>query len=145
MKAVTLFAVVLLLLSAVVRAQPPAEIQQVCVPPLAAFDALLHRDLLAYFRSSGAPTATGVTYQILGRDPPAQFGVVCPKYYLWARVSSGSAQIAEGAVRVTTVEGNRFEVTAFMSKSAIQAAPTDVGSVFPATLVPAILSLAGVR
>ncbi len=90
MKAVALFVVVLLLLSAVVRAQPPAEIQQVCVPPLAAFDAMLHRDLLAYFGNSGAPTATSVTYQILRKDP-TQSGVACPTYYLWARVSSGSA------------------------------------------------------
>lgn len=114
------------------------------VPRPESFEKLLARDLLAYFRASDSPTATGVTFKLL-RNGPTQSGVSYPKYYLWAEVFSGSELLQKGAVRVEAVERTHFEVTDFMSKAQILSAPEDVERVFPAVLTPGILSLAGVK
>ena len=142
------FIALFLFISGAAWAQSLADVQQshieANVPPSEDFDGLLQRDLLAYFRSSGAPTATRVEYQLL-RSGPTQSGVAFPKYYLWARVSSGPTLLVEGAVRVAAMERKRFEVKNFMSKDAVRAAPSDVGTIFPAALAPAVLSLAGIK
>ena len=114
------------------------------VPPPESFDGFLKRDLLAYFKASGTPGATIVTYKPL-RNGPTQSGVSYPKYYLWVKVLTGSKLSQEGAVRVAAIERTHFDVTNFMSKTQIQSVPAQVGNVFPAALVPRVLSLAGVK
>jgi len=114
------------------------------VPPAESFDGFINRDLLAYFKASGTPGATTVTYKPL-RNGPTQSGVSYPKYYLWVKVLTGSKLSQEGAVRVAAIERTHFDVTNFMSKTQIQSAPAEVGNVFPAALVPSVLSLAGVK
>ncbi len=114
------------------------------VPPPESFESFLNRDLLAYFKISGTPGATAVTYKPL-RNGPTQSGLSYPKYYLWVKVLSGSKLLQEGAVRVAAIERTHFEVTNFMSKTQIQSAPSEVGSVFPAALVQSVLSHAGAK
>lgn len=114
------------------------------VPPPESFESFLNRDLLVYFKASGTPGATTVTYKPL-RNGPTQSGVSYPKYYLWVKVFSGSKLSQEGAVRVAAVERTHFEVTNFMSKARIHSAPAEVSNDFPAALVPSVLSLAGVK
>ena len=114
------------------------------VPPSESFEPFLRRDLLAFFNTSPASTVTRVEFKLL-RDAPTQSGVAYPKYYLWVKVFAGSALQQEGAARVAAIERKRFEVTDFMSKAQEQSAPAEIGSVFPAALVPTIISLATAR
>lgn len=114
------------------------------VPAQGSFDVFLKRDLLAYFRGTETTPTTSLEYELL-RDAPTQSGVSYPKYYLWVRVRSGSSVLKEGAARVAAIERKRFEVTNFMSRSSIQSSPSEVGAVFPAALVPSVLSRAGVK
>ena len=111
------------------------------VPPSESFEPLLRRDLLAFFNTSSASTVTRVEFKLL-REAPTQSGVSYPKYYLWVKVFSGSALQQEGAARVAAIDRQRFEVTDFMSKAQVQASPAEIRSVFPAALVPTIISLA---
>jgi len=112
------------------------------VPPPGAFERLLVRDLKAYFgRSTGKPISA-VKYITL-RNAPTQSGVGYPKYYLWLKVFCGSELCAEGAVRVACIERERFEVTEFLSRDALIAAPEVAGQVFPAALLARIYELAG--
>lgn len=101
----------------------------------------LHRGLLEYFQSTVAPSATAVEYQLL-RDQPTITGIAFPKWYLWVRVLSGHQQLTEGAARVAEISEGRFDVTNFMSRQEISSKSKDVGSVFPAALVPAIMAKA---
>jgi len=146
MKTHSFWLLVIVSVATLVEAQPAIQRSQIetNVPTATAFDALLRRDLQAYFLSSHEPEATSLEFQLL-RDRPTQAGVSYPKYYLWVRVSSVSGLLTEGAVRLAAVDGERFEVTHFMPTSEIQAAPASVNSVFPAALVPAILALARVK
>jgi hypothetical protein len=112
------------------------------VPSASEFKSLLERDLLAYFRSSGVPSATAVQFKLL-RDGPTQSGVAYPKYYAWVRAVAGSQTLKEGAVRIAAIQRTRFEVTHFIPSQEIKSNPSKVGSTFPAPLVPEVLSLAG--
>ncbi|HEY9827228.1 MAG TPA: hypothetical protein V6D19_17460 [Stenomitos sp.] len=114
------------------------------VPEQRCFDTFLKRDLLDYFRASEIRAAASVEYELL-RDGPTQSGVSYPKYYLWVKVHSKNAVIAEGAVRVAAIDQKRFEVTNFLSRSSIQSNPNDVDTVFPSVLVPSLLLRAGVK
>jgi len=144
-----LFGVIAFVLSSPAAAQASlAHVQQshviANVPPQEVFDPLLRRDLLAFFKHSTVPTATGVEYQLL-RETSTQSGVAYPKYYLWVKVLAGSVVAQEGAARVAAIGRKRFEITDFLAKSDIRGAPGTVGSVFPAALVPKVLSLAGAK
>jgi hypothetical protein len=125
-----------------------ADIQQshvtANVPPPEAFDPLLRCDLLAFFKHSTVPTATGVEYQLL-RETSTQSGVAYPKYYLWVKILASSVVVQEGAARVAAIERKRFEITDFLAKSDVKAVPGTVGNVFPAALVRTVLSLAGAK
>ena len=111
------------------------------VPPAELFSLLLQRDLLAFLKTSSAPAATRVEFKLL-RDAPTQSGVAYPKYYLWVKAFAGSNLKEEGAARVAAVDRQRFDVLQFISKTQMQATPSEVNNVFPAALVPTILSLA---
>ncbi len=138
------------LLAAIALACPPAFAQsplqqshvEANVPAAGEFRSLLERDLLAQFRASGSPSATAVSYKLL-RDGPTQTGVALPKYYAWVIVFAGSQTIHEGAARIAAVERTQFEITHFIPAQEINADPGRVGRIFPAPLVPDIISLAG--
>jgi hypothetical protein len=148
MKSRTLVAVLWLSSLNALAQSPLAEIQashiEANVPAQESFDVFLKRDLLAYFRASETSPATSVEYELL-RDAPTQSGLSYPKYYLWVRVRSGRSVLEEGAARVAAIERKRFEVTNFLSRSSIQSEPSEAGAVFPAALVPSVLSRAGVK
>ncbi len=98
------------------------------VPPPADFHRLLRRDLKRYFRvTSSAPS---VTYEML-RDEPTQSGLAYPKFYLWITVVDGSTT-TEGAVRVSAIDRERFEVTTFVSAADARTNPDTLATIFPA-------------
>ena len=112
------------------------------VPPPEEFERLLYRDLLAFFKQSVGASVTSIEVQPL-RSGPTQSGVSYPKFYLWVKVMAGSSVQQAGAVRVAAVRRMRFEITDFMTAASIKANPSEVGSVFPAALVPSIQERAG--
>jgi hypothetical protein len=111
------------------------------VPAQAAFDALLQRDLTAYFRATGSPTATAVEWTLL-RQQPTQSGISYPKYYAWVRVLDGRKTIAQGALRFAAAERTHFEVRNFVSAAEANTDPERVSWWFPAPLVDGILARA---
>ena len=78
------------------------------------------------------------------RDAPTQAGVSHPKFYLWVKAYAAAQLIDEGAVRAAAMNGDRFEVLAFLSKTEIVAKPERALRGFPAALQSRILQLAGV-
>ena len=99
------------------------------------FHAAITRDLTAYFQGAT------VTYDLL-RKEPTQSGVAYPKYYAWVRAVSGGSAV-EGAVRVANIDGERFEVTHFVTAADIRAHPQAIEAVFPAALCDEIRRRAG--
>lgn len=149
MKKVVTLVVALSSVAPMVSAQPFADaIQQshieANVPAEKQFNAFLQRDLLSYFKREVGPATTAVEYQLL-RSAPTQSGVASPKYYLWVRAMAGSTPAQEGAVRVAAFGQTHFEVTNFMSATSIREQPNQVSAVFPAALVPLVLTKAGAK
>jgi hypothetical protein len=103
------------------------------VPPPAAFDRLLQRDLQTYFARRGIRKPI-VRYALL-RDAPTQSGIAYPKYYLWVSVWSRGRPAASGAARVEAIERKRFEITHFVARTEILSDPEAISSVFPAPLI----------
>jgi hypothetical protein len=66
------------------------------------------------------------------RKVPTQSGVAYPKFYAWVEVTG--ARKAAGAVRLAAIDGEKFEVTDFLTRETIIAAPDRVRAVFPAAL-----------
>lgn len=116
---------------------------QANVTPQSSFDSILKRDLLSYFIAKGV-SAPKVEYVLL-RDGPTQTGIAFPKFYAWVRISSGNKLVDEGAARLSAMNRTQFEVTHFLPRNQIVAAPTDAGKIFPAPLVAAIVQKAGTR
>ena len=114
------------------------------VPPAEQAEAMLRRDLAAFFTTfTGKPVAS---LQIVTlRDGPTQSGVAYPKFYFWVQASGSDAVLAEGAVRVAAIDQVRFEVTDFLPKAKIQQSPGEVAAVFPQPLVSLILQRAEVK
>lgn len=102
------------------------------VPRASRFDGLMHRDLEAYFASQG-PAPRAVTYELLRRSP-TQSGLSYPKYYAWVRARSRTGFMHQGAARLAAIDGNRFEVTDFISSYDILADPDRVERTFPHAL-----------
>src|SRR5258706_14024913 len=107
-----LFGVVAFVLSSPAAAEASlADVRQshvtANVPPQEVFDPLLRRDLLAFFKHSTVPTATGVEYQLL-RETSTQSGVAYPKYYLWVKVLAGSVVGQKGGAGGGVAVGERF-------------------------------------
>ena len=129
--------------SAAASAQPVVQSSHIeaNVPDTSNFDGILRRDLVAYFRANGQADADRVEYQLL-RDAPTQSGISYPKYYAWVQPFAANVALPAGAVRLAAVERSRFEVTNFVTKSAIQSNRASVEAVFPAALVPAIVQRA---
>jgi|APLow6443716910_1056828.scaffolds.fasta_scaffold99565_2 hypothetical protein len=100
------------------------------------FDALLSRDLGAYFASRGL-TDPEVSYELLRRGP-TQSGVAYPKFYVWVSAMSAQGDTMTGAVRVAAIERVRFEITDFVARADIVKNPDGLASIFPAALLPAI-------
>jgi hypothetical protein len=110
------------------------------VPAEAEFDALLTRDLRAYFSTR----ATSVSYELL-RQAPTQSGIAYPKFYAWVRLFNGAKVVDEGAVRVAAIERVRFEITHYFSKAAIVQNPSAIEQVFPSALLPDIRNRATIE
>src|SRR2546430_4731516 len=83
------------------------------VPRASRFDGLMHRDLEAFFITQG-PAPRAIEYELL-RRAPTQSGLSYPKYYAWVRARSRSGYVRQGAARLAAVDGNRFEVTDYIS------------------------------
>ena len=136
----------LLLLSATwnVAAQPGVQLSHIeaNVPSQDNFETLLKRDLLAFMRVQGGPSATRVEYKLL-RDGPTQSGVAYPKFYAWVQAFAGAQLISEGVVRLAAVERQRFDVTDYVRAKEVRANPDSVRAIFPKVLVPVILERAG--
>ena len=66
-----------------------------------------------------------------------------PKYSAWVRAVAGSQILKEGAARIAAIQRTQFEITHFIPSQEIKSNPSEVGSTFPAPLVPEVLSLAG--
>lgn len=105
-------------------------------PASGEFEALLSRDLGAYFTSQGM-TEPQIKFEMLRRGP-TQSGVAYPKYYLWTSASSANGDTMIGAVRVAAIDRTRFEITDFVSQQEVLANPDAIASVFPAALLAAI-------
>lgn len=134
---------ILICIPLVASAQTPLQTSHIeaNVPPANSFHAFLQRDILTFFQDVTTPTATRVEFTLL-RDAPTQSGVAFPKYYLWVKAFAGAELVEEGAVRVAAVERQSFEVLHYINKAKVKESPTEVGSIFPAPLVPKILALA---
>ena len=102
------------------------------VPASSQFDRLLRRDLNAYFRRRTGKNVA-VTYEML-RTGPTQTGVAYPKYYLWVALRNGKSLVEEGAVRVAAIGQKRFEVTIYLTRSAMTQKPERIKEVFPAAV-----------
>lgn len=100
------------------------------------FDAVLARDLGAYFASRGL-TDPQISYELLRRGP-TQSGVAYPKFYLWVSAASGQGNVMTGAMRVAAIDRIRFEITDFVAQADILKNPDVLASIFPAALLPAI-------
>jgi hypothetical protein len=93
------------------------------------FDRLLERNLRNHFR----PKYDGeirVEYSLL-RDGPTQTGISFPKYYLWVSINRGGELIDQGAVRITAIEKEKFEVTDFLSIEDFRSNKNISETVFP--------------
>lgn len=115
------------------------------VPDATSFGTLMERDLSAYFEKTLETRGKiHVGYQLL-REGPTQTGISYPKFYVWAKIFSGSRILTEGAVRVAAVDGTQFTVTDFLSKEQIAAEPEKIKTVFPTALNAKILALAAAK
>jgi hypothetical protein len=143
---IVVFAVVLFILPSLAASQMPLQQSHIeaNVPSPDNFGAFLDRDLLAYFKGAGFPSALTVESQLL-RKEPTQSGVAYPKYYAWVKIKNGSQFLSEGAVRIAAIGKKGFEVTNFLSRKQIQSNSGEVATVFPSALVPTIVSLAGAK
>jgi hypothetical protein len=110
------------------------------VPSPGQFDALMQRDLVAYF-SDLLGDDVSVSYEML-RKAPTQSGVAAPKYYVWATIYSSDGGTRKGALRLAAIGQTSFAVTDFLPAEDIRSARTHPGRVFPQALVPRILELA---
>jgi hypothetical protein len=112
------------------------------VPDQQDFGHFLARDLQAYFERKGFSNPT-VKFELL-RNGPTQIGVSYPVFYLWVRLESERGRPTSGAVRVEAIDRKRFGVTHFLTDRAIKKDPSQVRSIFPAALAPAIFERAAV-
>jgi len=110
------------------------------VPPAPEFDAILRRDLEAFFVDQGI-AASRVEFELL-RKGPTQSGVSYPKFYAWVRVISMTGESQSGAVRLSAQDRVRFEVTHYVPRASIQLRPDVLDGLFPAALVPIIVERA---
>ena len=98
------------------------------VPPPRDFHRLLQRDLDAYYGTALAPS-THVKYEML-REGATQSGVSYPKFYAWAVFPLASGEARRGAVRLAAIDGERFEVTDFVSEAEIKRNPERIYDLF---------------
>jgi hypothetical protein len=89
----------------------------------------LRRDLEAYFAGSRGQ-GVHVEFELL-REGPTQTGIAFPKYYVWVRIAEAARPEDRGAVRVAAVEGQRFEVTHFLSEAQIRKGGGVIEQVLP--------------
>ncbi len=102
------------------------------VPDDAHFHEYLKRDLTAYF-SAADSAVTGVEYELL-RKAPTQVGIAYPKYYAWVTVRSDRGTVTQGVVRLAAQDGEKFEVSNFLTRDEVLSQSERVEETFPAAL-----------
>lgn len=99
------------------------------IPAEADFAVFLQRDLQTYF-STTYGTPVSITYTLL-RSAPTQSGMSFPSFYAWVTISDTTHVIDEGAVEVDALYKEYFEVTEYMSRTAILQNSENVYRNFP--------------
>ena len=138
------FAVKLLLLMLAIPSAPAILAQsvreshvQAHVPDAKTFRSLLVRDAGAFLSNRIGRQATA-EYEFL-REGATQTGIAFPKFYLWVRaVDKDKRVLIEGAMRVAAIERTHFEVTDFLTRQEILAAPARMEAIFPRLLLSSI-------
>lgn len=102
--------------------------------------ALVERDLRQYFADTLQRTdLSRVDLEALGEGPAAKVA----KLYYWVRVyDQKRVKVAEGAVRVATVDRKTFEVTHFIARRRVRSEPELLQKIFPLALHEPIYRLA---
>ncbi len=98
----------------------------------AEFDLIMKRDLTSYFKKK-YKNISNIDFRLL-RDGPTQSGVAYPKFYAWIEIKGDGKTLDSGAIRVAAIEKKTVEVTDFFSQEKINANPSAIESVFPASL-----------
>lgn len=135
------FASVFLIAGLICAAQPQAH-----VPDSRSFRTYLERDLRAYFAGTlqRADLARVEFEEVhVSVTHPPQRGTALPKFYYWVRVyDQKRVKVAEGAVRVATVDRKTFEVTHFIARRRVRSEPELLQKIFPPALHEPIYRLA---
>jgi len=113
------------------------------VPEAKDFRSFLIRDLTTHLKPKLGEGIT-VDYELL-RDGPTQTGLAYPKFYVWVTVTKPDKSVVDGAARLAAIDGKKFQVTTFVSRSEILAQPQALASVFPQLLLDKIRTKAGVK
>lgn len=103
----------------------------------------LAQELATYLEPGFGDNLT-VEYELL-RDIPTQVGVAVPKYYVWLIATEGDTILVEGVARVAAEDAETFTVLNFVSQQSILENPDQLDSIFPAALIPAIETRAGLE
>jgi hypothetical protein len=145
MKSALLLAAALAAVHIHLSAQPDVQRSHIAanVPPAETAEAILRRDLTAFFTATSKQEVTALEISPL-REGPTQSGTSYPKFYFWVKALNGSTVCAEGAIRVAAVQRVKFDVTDFLPKQIVKELPGDVERTFPLALVPLIHQLAEV-
>lgn len=106
------------------------------VPPAATFDTLLRRDLESYFAPQLAPAAQ-LEYALL-KPAATPSGTDYPKYYAWIEIRAAAGRVTSGAVRLSAIGKQRFEVTHFLPAERVRSNPSELTQTFPLGLLASI-------
>jgi hypothetical protein len=101
------------------------------VPPDSSFLRFLTRDVSQFMRNKYSKTIS-VDVEFL-RQGATQSGVAYPKFYLWVTVSDSILHnvLGQGAIRVASIEQERFRITDYLTKEDIAKSPDSVYLIFP--------------
>lgn len=105
------------------------EFVRVHVPPPEQFDALLGRDLAAYF---GRDAASPPAHELLG-------GPFDGEYYVWVKLGSSGSPDSSGLVRLYPVARTRFEVREFVTARRLGSGGESIVSEYPARVAAVVL------
>jgi hypothetical protein len=140
-----IFVLLFLIWPVPIFAQPVGESHlQAHVPDVKDFRAFFVRDA-SDFLSKKTGKKVSAEYELL-REGATQSGVAFPKFYAWVRaLGEDKGVLCEGAMRVAAIEKKRFQVTDFLTREEIVAAPARIEEMFPRALLPRIREKAGVK
>ena len=99
------------------------------VPDEKDFDSFLKRDLAKYFKKTTGQDVV-VEYELL-RKEPTESGTSFPKFYAWIKIKEQAVIIEEGAVRISAVEKEKFEITHYLEQAEIERDEKRIYQIFP--------------